>query len=667
MPNETFHFCNCTMAKCIGNNTVQIVPYECPPRQNITCTNGKKPVLMYDDYHCCQHYVCDCECEGWGDPHYITFDGKYYSYQGNCSYQLMKEIIPTYHLEIQIDNVNCDPTEDVSCPRSLTVIYRTEIIKLINHNLNGPPDLEALKEGVSLRLPYYYQGVKVVSTKLNLILEIPYLGVIIKFGRTGFNILLPYEKFGRNTQGHCGTCTNNQADDCMLPSGEQVSCDKMANHWLLLPSDSKKPGCKTPEPPKTQQSTEPPCQSHPICDLLMSSVFAECHPLVSQSNFYKGCLFDNCHVSNKAVLCNSLETYAAACAEFGVCIHWRNHTKLCASNCDSNKVYKPCGPVEQPTCEEKSTDPSMNYTTEGCFCPDGMKLFSKESDICVKSCGCLDPDKTPREFNETFEYQCQNCVCNEATKTVLCQPKACPIQPAILCKGPGYVLVNITDPSNPCCNIHDCQCQKNACPTSCPVGFEYVQPNSIKGECCGNCVQTHCVISINGTEKLLKPKDEWSPTENNCEHYKCVKNGQILTAVSFRIVCPPFQESNCKNDTIQTLADGCCKTCVTKPCKLETMKTVIKHNGCKSEVVMPYCEGSCNTFFKYSEAANAMENSCSCCKEARASNRTVDLACEGGGTAPFTYMHVEECGCSHTECTAPAEQRVRRKRSFRLL
>ena len=29
----------------------------------------------------------------------------------------------------------------------------------------------------------------------------------------------------------------------------------------------------------------------------------------------------------------------------------------------------------------------MNYTTEGCFCPDGMKLFNKESGICVDKCG----------------------------------------------------------------------------------------------------------------------------------------------------------------------------------------------------------------------------------------------------------------------------------------
>lgn len=33
----------------------------------------------------------------------------------------------------------------------------------------------------------------------------------------------------------------------------------------------------------------------------------------------------------------------------------------------------------------------MNFTTEGCFCPDGMKLFNKESGVCVDKCGrCSD-------------------------------------------------------------------------------------------------------------------------------------------------------------------------------------------------------------------------------------------------------------------------------------
>lgn len=31
--------------------------------------------------------------------------------------------------------------------------------------------------------------------------------------------------------------------------------------------------------------------------------------------------------------------------------------------------------------------PPSKFTTEGCFCPDGMKLFNQESGICVDKCG----------------------------------------------------------------------------------------------------------------------------------------------------------------------------------------------------------------------------------------------------------------------------------------
>lgn len=38
----------------------------------------------------------------------------------------------------------------------------------------------------------------------SLILEIPHLKVVVKFGITGFSVTLPFQNFGNNTQGHCG-------------------------------------------------------------------------------------------------------------------------------------------------------------------------------------------------------------------------------------------------------------------------------------------------------------------------------------------------------------------------------------------------------------------------------------------------------------------------------
>lgn len=54
----------------------------------------------------------------------------------------MEEITPKYNLKIYIDNVFCDPNEDVSCPRSIILHYGSQVIKLMNHNLIGAAQLE---------------------------------------------------------------------------------------------------------------------------------------------------------------------------------------------------------------------------------------------------------------------------------------------------------------------------------------------------------------------------------------------------------------------------------------------------------------------------------------------------------------------------------------------
>ncbi|XP_037398842.1 mucin-2 isoform X3 [Pygocentrus nattereri] len=719
--NETFEICNCTLARCIEDNIIEIIPYECPPLQNITCSNRRNPVEGFDEYQCCKEYVCDCFCEGWGDPHYITFDGLFYSHQGNCTYVLMEEIRPKHNLKIYIDNVNCDPREHVSCPRALIVSYNKLIITLKNNNLIGAAKLQALKGNVVLPLPFVQNGVRVLGSGVNLILEIPQLGVVVTFGVTGFSVFLPFQHFGKNTQGHCGTCNNNQADDCMLPDGKLVNdCAVMADYWPA--KDLYDVDCPAP----TSIPTAKPCPINPVCDLLNTDVFKKCHPYVSPDNYFKGCQFDSCHMTNPAAVCTSLQTYALACSQFGICLHWRNYTDLCTVECLGDKVYKPCGPAEPPTCEDRPNEHTLNVTIEGCFCPDGTLLFNKDSGLCVDKCGCLDASGQAREPGEKFQLGCQDCLCDASTTSVICKPKQCSNNNQITCSEPGFIVVNETDPSDKCCTILACRCDSNSCPsvdgkcnigyapvlqvpegqccpkltcepkkvcvhknieyepgTSVPVvdcqecqctwdvdpktqlflircgfvtcdetcepGYEYVE--TVSDECCGKCVQSKCILNLNGTRHLLQSGAEWAPSKYTCERYTCTNIGGEFVTTHYKIQCPPFNIDNCQPGTVQLSADDCCQVCVEKEkgCKVETISDYILHDSCQSEnqVEQTHCAGDCNSYSKYSQLGSS---SCSCCQAARSSNRTVTLKCLNGDVVPHSYVYVEECNCSQTKC-----------------
>lgn len=61
----------------------------------------------------------------------MTFDGLYYSYQGNCTYVLVEEIEKTVdNFGIYIDNYHCDAEDVVSCPRALIVRHETQEVRI---------------------------------------------------------------------------------------------------------------------------------------------------------------------------------------------------------------------------------------------------------------------------------------------------------------------------------------------------------------------------------------------------------------------------------------------------------------------------------------------------------------------------------------------------------
>uniref|UniRef100_A0A8C6YU20 Mucin-2 n=1 Tax=Nothoprocta perdicaria TaxID=30464 RepID=A0A8C6YU20_NOTPE len=570
-PGDSWWICNCTKVICIEDDKFEVVPVICNPPPKPTCTNGLAPVPVIDADGCCWHWECDCFCTGWGDPHYQTFDGFYYSYQGNCTYVLVEEIHKSVdNFGVYIDNYHCDVHDPVSCPRTLIVRHETQEVRIAVVTPNSFK-VEVTVNQQAVALPYKKFGLSVYESGINKVVEIPELKMNVTFNGLSFSIRMPYSIFGNNTQGQCGTCNNNTADDCMLPNGNIAeNCETMADHWQVV--DPSKPQCSPGISPTKWPSTTTgqPCKESSICQLL---VFEKCHKLVDPEKFYRACVFDSCTLPQLDLECSSLQTYAAICADQGVCLEWRSHTNgVCSYTCPAHKEYRACGPITEITCKTSPEQQNQTGTkqVEGCFCPNGTMLYDAGVDVCVKTCGCVGLDDEPREFGEKFTVDCKDCVCLEGGKGILCEPHKCAEQNKITCDGEGLYQVTEVNSEDPCCPINSCKCNTSLCktkPPKCNLGFE-VYSHIPDGQCCPTyqCVSKRVCVHQNA---------EFLPNSSifvdKCQNCFCTNEVNVTTQLNVisceHVPCDTYCEPGYER---QPVNGECCGKCVQTKCVIHT-------------------------------------------------------------------------------------------------
>ncbi|NXU80746.1 MUC2L protein, partial [Oreotrochilus melanogaster] len=573
--SESWWLCNCTKAICIEDNKIEVVPIICNPPPKPTCSNGLSPVPVIDEDGCCWHWECDCYCTGWGDPHYMTFDGLYYSYQGNCTYVLVEEITKKVdNFGVYIDNYHCDAHDAVSCPRTIIVRHETQEVRIATTKPNTL-EVEVTVNKQVVALPYKKFGVSIYESGINRVVEIPALKMNVTYNGLSFSIRMPYSLFGNNTYGQCGTCNNKTADDCMLPDGSIAkNCETMADHWQVV--DPSKPQCSPGlAPTKVPSTTTPqPCKESSICELILGSVFKPCHEFVQPEKYYRACVFDSCVLPSLDLECSSLQIYAATCADQGVCLEWRSHTSgVCSYKCPSGKEYRACGPVKERTCKASQQNETSTKEVEGCFCPNGTMLYDSGVDVCVKTCGCVGVDMTPREFGEKFTVDCQDCVCVEGGTGIVCRPHECPKPSKNGCDGEGFYEVNEVNPEDSCCPMVTCKCNASLCTAKaprCSLGFE-VQSHIPSGQCCP---VYQCEFSITLSETVnnsLTAGPNSSVFVDKCQNCFCTNEVNISTQLNIisceHIPCNTYCEPGYER---QPVKGECCGRCVQTKCAIHT-------------------------------------------------------------------------------------------------
>uniref|UniRef100_A0A8C4YB16 MUC5A protein n=1 Tax=Gopherus evgoodei TaxID=1825980 RepID=A0A8C4YB16_9SAUR len=644
--NESWDFGNCQIATCLGGgNDIKLSNVYCPPQLLNLCVNGFPLTKRYDETGCCEVFECQCVCSGWGNEHYVTFDGTYYNFQGNCTYLLVKPIKPdSQSFWIHMDNYYCGTTDGAICSKSLVIFYKNSVVILTQAVEHRKETNLVLFNNKKVVPNVSKNGIIITSSGLYVVVEIPEQKLYVSYGRLMFYIKLPFSIFYNNTLGQCGTCTNQKSDDAMKRNGEIAdSFREMALDW------------RVPDP------TNRNCELIPCLSLIRN--LTGCHSAIPPRPYYEACVVDGCSALRQKTECQSLQTYAALCGFHGICVDWRSKTNgQCEARCSQDQIYKPCGGTERSTCFGRKTtlplqdkDPAL---VEGCHCPDGKILLNNLDGICVSVCGCIGPDGLVKQPGEKWEHDCQYCTCNEATLNISCSPHSCVKSLPVNCTKEGFVPKTQPRSEDPCCSETVCECDvkscspikrqcdlgfqpvvaisedgccpifscipksvcvsegveykpgrvvpKNSCEdclctekqdpatqtnqiqctpvkcsTDCRQGFRYIRE---EGRCCGQCVQVACVAKLPFGIVTIEVGKIYKLLEDNCTLYNCTQSSGQFVLTSTIISCPVFDPSNCVPGTVATTSDGCCKTCIplSNVCKLKLKKEYITHKSCKS-------------------------------------------------------------------------------------
>ncbi|XP_078579024.1 uncharacterized protein LOC144863560 [Branchiostoma floridae x Branchiostoma japonicum] len=665
--------CQKYMCHPCGKISSDITP--CDPVEKPSCENGLQPINVGV---CCPEYHCPCECTGFGDPHYKSFDGKAFEFQGKGEFILARNTHVPYDFEVRGVNVKCIGAPLTTCTKEIKVIYKGQTIEL-------KPKKQVLVNGSQWSLPFKLDGCRVTTIGMTLKLEIQSLDVTVEYNYLGwsFYISVPPTMYAGKTEGLCGLCNNNKTDD---------NCSYNCCDWKV-PDSPSNISCNEPEP-----SSPPsiPCDQSP-CDVIsdQKGPFGPCHAVVNYTSFLHSCQYDRRACFSE---CQVLTAYANDCQRKGVCVDWRGKDNNCTFECEAGLVYNACSCVK--TCENRDVfNASQCELAEGCFCPDDLVLH-ETSEQCIedKTCnGCEDENGMPHDIGDTwipYNGSCQECTCTGYRKTE-CYPRACPTYRPPKC---GVCeSQRVVEGSDSCCPEYECVCDLNRadCPEvvipQCKYRYQYVHRTN-PGKCVPEyecrCNFTQCPAARQcGPSKVLDVSEGECCKEYKCSCIPCstaptpyCPPGEGYILVSSQDDCGCETEScKCREDScspepecpdnkhVVTMETGCCPhyncTCNSCPpsptpgsdCPYGEMPGYVIHEtvddcGCVNSSctcdrsrcpALPTCDDNKNLVVRYTPCC---QNYTCECKECPVD----DTSC-GIGETQTTI--IDDCSCRHTNCT----------------
>uniref|UniRef100_A0A8C5H7S2 Mucin-5AC-like n=1 Tax=Gouania willdenowi TaxID=441366 RepID=A0A8C5H7S2_GOUWI len=473
-----------------------IAPSECP------CVHNNNIYQSGDSFfHDCGKWECvkkNCPgaCSLEGGAHVNTFDGKVYTFHGECSYILAKDKGSSFI--VLVDLSKCSLADSRTCLRSVTLaLYNNKVLRVFKPS------------------SFYI----VISTKVGLQITVqlsPLMQVFIT-AQTALKGI---------TSGLCGNFNDQITDDFKVLSGlVEGTATAFANAWKTRAS------CPDISPryghPCSQGISKENFAAH-WCSKLTdpNGVFAVCHSVINPIQSKTNCMYDTCSCEkSEECMCAAISSYVFACSAAGIHLSgWREG--ICekySTSCLKETVYsynmtscrRTCLSLSQAdySCKEKFA------TVDGCGCAEGT--FMNEEERCVSSanCSCHDKDNI---------IPSGQVVTKEGVKWFIHFDFAPDYSATPTCVDPMYYFdCGLAQPGatgSECqksCNTLEMLCISTGCTSGC------VCPDGLLSDGAGGCVtESKCPCQHNG--KVYQPGQSVKVDCNTCtcagKSFLCTKN-----------------------------------------------------------------------------------------------------------------------------------------------
>uniref|UniRef100_A0A8V0ZNE4 VWFD domain-containing protein n=1 Tax=Gallus gallus TaxID=9031 RepID=A0A8V0ZNE4_CHICK len=478
----------------------------------------------------CVTQSCPATCSIEGGSHITTYDEKYYSFYGDCSYVLTK-LCDSNDFTVLGDIHKCGLTDTETCLKGVAISLSGG-----QTNIVIQPSGSVFVNMIYTQLPFSAANVTIfrpssffiiLQTTFGLQLQIQIVPLMQLF------INLDPSQKGQ-TCGLCGNFNDIQTDDFKTTSGViEGTSAAFGNTWKTR---ADCPDAKiTFENPCTLSIENDKYAQH-WCGLLSDTTgpFAECHSTVNPEVYQKNCMFDTCNCENtEDCMCAALSSYVRACAAKGILLNgWRNkvctkYTNTCPKSLEYTYNVDSC----QPTCRSLSEpDVTCNIKfvpVDGCTCVNGT--YMDESGKCVPAASCPCYYKgMPLSTGEVIHDNGVVCTCSYGKLSCIGE------KPPPVC-APPMVYV---DCGNATAGVTGAECQKS-CQT---LDME--------------CYKTHCVSGC------ICPPNYVSDGKGGCiaaEECPCVHNGDSYRpGESIRVGC---NNCTCRNRKWHCSEEPCLETC----------------------------------------------------------------------------------------------------------